>query len=64
MIKFFYNTTDVEARTEVYLNKTLPQKLQSFEDLLKKKPFTCGDNLTFVDFVVYEIFYEVNSLSC
>jgi len=39
---------------EEYLVKTLPVKLQRFSKFLGANPFFAGQNVTFVDFVMYE----------
>jgi len=41
---------------EEYLAKTLPVKLQRFSKFLGDNPFFAGQNVTFVDFIMYEYF--------
>jgi len=46
---------------EGYL-KALPAKLKAFSDFLGSNPFFAGKNLTYVDFIAYEMFHQHKSL--
>jgi len=46
---------DFEAKKVVYLAEALPLKLKRFSAFLADNPFFAGKNVTFVDFLMYEM---------
>lgn len=45
-----------DENKKTYLEKTLPTSLGAFSDFLKDRKFFAGDEVTFVDFIAYELF--------
>ncbi|XP_038676087.1 glutathione S-transferase Mu 5-like [Scyliorhinus canicula] len=56
IVRLAYNP-DFENLKGEYL-KGLPNLLKQFSDFLGKKPWFAGDKITFVDFLMYELFDE------
>ncbi|XP_078402473.1 glutathione S-transferase Mu 1-like [Cetorhinus maximus] len=56
LVRIAYNP-DFENLKADYL-KGLPNLLKQFSDFLGKKPWFAGDKITFVDFLMYELFDE------
>jgi len=45
---------DFAAKKDGYLSDVLPTKLKRFSDFLGNRPYFAGNNITFVDFLMYE----------
>ncbi|GCB71198.1 glutathione S-transferase Mu 1-like [Scyliorhinus torazame] len=56
IVRLAYNPDFKNLKAE-YL-KGLPNLLKQFSDFLGKKPWFAGDKITFVDFLMYELFDE------
>lgn len=55
-VRLFYNSRNYEEAKEAYLKQTLPRWCQRFESCLSTtQQWFCGENLTFVDFVMFEL---------
>lgn len=61
-VRLFYNRRNYEEAKQVYLTQTLPQLCKRFESHLSKSRWFCGENLTFVDFVMFELLDQVVDL--
>ena len=58
-VRLFYNRRNYEEAKSKYLSSYLPTTLKRFETRLSKHAWFCGENLTFVDFVLYELIDQV-----
>ncbi|CAG0891824.1 unnamed protein product, partial [Cyprideis torosa] len=55
IVKLCYMSEDYEAEKRKFITETLPQQLQRFSDFLGDNKWFAGENITFVDFIMYEL---------
>jgi len=57
-----YRTFGIQEQKDQYL-ADLPGKLKAFEDFLGDNPFFAGASISFIDFHLYEMFYQHSKLA-